>query len=236
MSFFKKTEKNAAKQFRLSFVLSISFHALIFSFFIFFSPIHREIAAPENFVIQARLVEEPKKIILSSNSFSEEKTSSLTQEIPPVNRPVLTSPKNKFKLAVPAVRAAHISRENLQNDIRSLAENIAFPHQEIDPVHASSTSVSHIYRSYVDRCRQKIAKTGNRSNRASEDGTVILHLTISGDGKVVEKSADSFESSDLENAAFQIIAEASPFDPFPEALGAGTIKIAIPIHFAQNSN
>ncbi|MFA5830650.1 MAG: energy transducer TonB [Candidatus Paceibacterota bacterium] len=239
MDFTKKT-KNAAKHFRSSFVLSFFFHALVFALFIIPYSYRAEVAQKPMSVIEANLVEYSKPQEKNLPISLKATARTLASESAPAKKPAAKlSLKKSLSVSRPIERSPSptISSEGLQNDMRRVAENIAFGPPSAGMISASGAKTSssaayRSYRSYINAYQEKLTRIGNTSNKAAENGTVTLHITIGKNGEVTERYAVS-DSPELKNEALQVIEKGSPFDPFPKDIPMETIKISFNLHFVS---
>lgn len=86
---------------------------------------------------------------------------------------------------------------------------------------------------YLDSWRRKIERVGTIhfpaiARRESLTGTPVIEVTIGADGRLIDASLKSSSGHpELDEAAMRILKLASPFDPFPRALGAKHDEIRI---------
>jgi hypothetical protein len=224
MDILKKT-KTAAKQPLSSFVLSLSFHALVLALFII-PHFHTEVPQQKEYsVIEASLVDYAKPVKKEIAVSSETKSRTFSVASKTVKK--ITS----VAVSKPAPAIAHITKESLQNDMRYVAENAVFGKVSAGQTFEAKFSSSYAYRSYVDAFRDKLARAENATNKTIPDGTVTLHVTIGKNGEVIERSADDFDSLNLASAALQAVDTVSTVGPFPKNLPLEAIKISLNLHF-----
>ena len=206
----------ATKPFRLSVVLSLIFHSIIFVFFLASSLPQTEIPQrTEPLVMQVHLIETTQ----TGGEFAQSVAKKSVAKHPPVHT-----------VAVSRKTGNRISAESLQTEIRSVAYEKTFGNF----AEKNHISLDSSYRSYVDNCRDKLVRIGNREDEIGVAGSVMLHLTIKKNGEVAERYVDEFSSPEIEHSALQTIARSSPFAPFPKEMKQEAIKIAIPVYFVTS--
>jgi TonB family protein len=249
-----ETYKNTAeKYFRVSLFLSLFFH-FFFAFFIVTSPPYDTTRHLPNtgFLIEVTLIGQSKMPVKSVvpitagiKNFISAPAKKLA--VKPVSVAKNKRLKKDFIASIPAKKTTlsgsksggsatkRINPESLQNDMRSVAENIVFGRSDTASVLPEKTKASSesAYRRYIDACSSKIARIGNTRNKALADGTVVLHVTIEKNGRVSERYVESSPSQNLNTAALEIIDTASPFGPFPKDFLRKNIKFSPRIHFVS---
>lgn len=253
MNYFETYKNTARKYFRVSLFLSFFVHFLLVFFIVTSSPYDKIPHLPNTgFFIEVALIKQPKipvKSVVPVTAEIKNFISAPAKKLAIKSVSVIKSKRLKkdFIATIPAKKttlpgsksggsvAKRINAESLRNDMRSVAENIAFGRADTASILPEKTTASSesAYRRYVDACSDKIARIGNTRNKALADGTVTLRVTIEKNGRVSERYITSSPSQNLNNAALEIIDTASPFGPFPKDFLRKNIKFSPRIHFVS---
>jgi protein TonB len=92
---------------------------------------------------------------------------------------------------------------------------------------------------YAELVASKIANSKIYPRRARErgiEGDVLISLTISKDGKVLESDVIQSDSSILSNGVDDIIRSAQPFPVFPDGFNYEQVTLKVPVKFNLQDN